>query len=467
MKALTISLIAIFMIACQSKQEEKTPLSNGEAIEIAKEAYIFGYPLVLMEYTARVATNIEKPTNHSKAPFNQLSNMRAFPDHTFTDVVKPNVDTYYSIAFFDLTDGPMRFDVPANDRYYLMPFLDAYSNVFAVPGTRTTGTGQQHLFLTGPNWQGSIPEGVTQIEAPTNLVWLVGRTQVNSETDGREVVYPFQDQLLIYPANADPTTYIAPVNTPNPEYDDIVPVEDVRKLPIDAYFNLMSELMEVNPPRERDSAMVKKMAAIGLVAGQPFDWDGLNEELQAELEKIPQEVHAAWAASAQKGNPELLKNGWIFLNKGMGEYGINYGFRAFIAYFGLGANLPDDAIYPSTMVDSEGNRLEGKNNYVLHFEADQLPPVKAFWSLTAYNERDFLVENDINRYSVGDRNPLKYNDDGSLDIYIQNTPPKGKPESNWLPSPKSGAMNLTLRLYWPDQSALDGQWAPPAVVKQL
>jgi len=147
----------------------------------------------------------------------------------------------------------------------------------------------------------------------------------------------------------------------------------------------------------------------------------------------------------------------------MGEYGTNYDFRAFIAYFGLGANLPEDAVYPSTVIDSDGNPLDGSVKYIIHFEKDDLPPVNAFWSLTAYDKRDLLVENPINRFAIGDRGNLTFNEDGSLDIYIQNLSPGVDKDSNWLPSPREGRLNLTLRLYWPEQEALDYSWQPPAV----
>lgn len=158
-------------------------------------------------------------------------------------------------------------------------------------------------------------------------------------------------------------------------------------------------------------------------------------------------------------------NGWLLMTKGMGNYGTNYEFRALIAFVGLGANLAADAVYPTASLDSDGNPIMGNNKYVLHFDKDQLPPVKAFWLLMAYNSKDFLVANPINRFALGDRDHLKYNKDGSLDIYIQNTNPGGDKTSNWLPSAKEGLTNLTLRLYWPEKSALEGAWLVPPIKK--
>ena len=458
-------LILISLSACQNQNSKMLDqnLTSEEFISIASKAYVYGYPLVLMEYTKRSITYIPEPNIKGNVPVNQLHHLRTFPDHTFTEVVKPNVDPYYSLAWMDLGTEPLVLSIPQTERYYLLPLLDAFTNVFSVPGTRTTGTEARDFLVTGPFWKGKIPEGLEQIASPTNMVWLLGRIQVNSPEDGKNMVWPIQDGMSLVPLSQFGKEYILPQGISNEENKDIIPVNDVRSLSISDFFNLMSSLMIDNPPYKRDSTLIQEMASIGIIAGEKFDMSIFESETQKELNLIPEKVEDTWLNMAEKGDSDLFKNGWLLVTKGMGKYGTNYDFRAFIAYFGLGANLPEDAVYPSTVVDSEGNPLDGSEKYIIHFEKNDLPPVNAFWSLTAYDKRDLLVENPINRYAVGDRDKLTFNEDGSLDIYIQNSSPGADRESNWLPSPMEGRLNLTLRLYWPKQEVLDRSWQTPTV----
>jgi len=363
----------------------------------------------------------------------------------------------------DLATEPLVLSVSQTERYYHLPLLDAYTNVFSVPGTRTTGTEAHDFLVTSPFWKGEIPEGMEQIASPTNMVWLIGRTQVNSPNDGQNIVWPFQDEMGLVPLSRFGKEYTPPQGISNEKNKDIVPVVDVSELSTSDFFNLLSSLMIDNPPYDRDSILLQEMASIGIIAGEKFDISIFQSETQKELNSIPDKAHDTWRNITEKGDTDLLKNGWFYITKGMGKYGTDYDFRALIAYFGLGANLPEDAVYPSTSFDSEGNPLEGSGKYIIHFEKDDLPPVNAFWSLTAYDKRDLLVENPINRFSIGDRSKLTVNEDGSLDIYIQNSSPGADRESNWLPSPREGRLNLTLRLYWPKQEVLDNSWQTPAV----
>ena len=473
MKKLTISslLIMLLMITAWGNPEkkgtsDKNTISDEKVIEIASKAYVFGYPIILMDYTKKISTNVEKPTS-VYAPVNQLGHFREFPDDKFTAVVKPNVDTYYSNAWYDLKAEPVVLTVPATDRYYLLPHYDAYSNVFFVPGPRTTGTGAHTFLLTGPFWNGEVPEGMTQVKAPTNTLWMIGRTQVNSAKDGATVVAGFQDGMQIDLLSKYGQEYEAPLGKVSEDYKKIVPVEDTRALSIEEYFNKLAQLMVENPPAKADAPLIKEMESIGIIAGKEFSTKGMSSELIEKLNAIPEQAHQNWidksTGKKDAGVPNI--NNWIFAREEMGFYGTNYEHRAFIAFIGLGANLAEDAVYPSTSVDSEGNSIDGKNKYVLHFDKEQVPPVNAFWSLTAYNSKDFLVSNPINRFALGDRDNLKYNENGSLDIYIQNTDPGGDKTSNWLPSTQEGLTNLTLRLYCPKESALDGTWVVPAVMK--
>lgn len=465
-------LIICLLPACQSEtttvqtsrgQEE---IPTAELLKIMGEAYVFGYPLVLMDLTQKVSTNIEKPHPlRPIAPVNQLGHFRTFPDHTMTAVVKPNVDTYYSIAWLDLKKEPQVLSIPATERYCLFPLLDAYSNVFASPGTRTTGTEAQEILIAGPNWEGEPPAGLTLIKAPTQMVWVLGRIQVNSPADGAASVKAIQDGMGLVPLSAyGQTDYVAPLGVVNSEQTNLIPVKAIRDLDINTYFNRMAALMVDNPPPAADSLMVKKMAKIGLIAGQPFDISTDNFILKMKLKKLPGFIHNKMEERRAKPDTSLLTNGWMVVNEGIGTYGIDYLRRAYIDFVGLGANIPEDAVYPICKADINGNSLVGSKNYQIHFDIHQLPPVHAFWSLTAYTADEFLVENELNRFALGDRDQLKYNEDGSLDLFIQARPPAEEELSNWLPIPKSGPFSLTMRLYWPKQMVLEGQWDIPFVM---
>lgn len=475
MKRLQISglfVLTLFVSACANTENETSDasaVSGDKVMEIAAKAYDFAYPMILMDYTRKISTNVEQANSDGYAPANQIGNFRQFPDDKFTAVVKPNVDTYYSNIWYDLKAEPVVLSVPATDRYYLLPHYDAYSNIFFVPGPRTTGTGAHVFLLTGPLWQGVVPKGMTQVKAPTNMVWVIGRTQVNSAEDGATVVAKFQDGLKIDLLSQYGKKYTVAKGVVTEEFKKIVPVDNTRSLSIEDYFTKLAQLMVGNPPAETDAAFVAEMKSIGIEAGKDFSLAQFSPQLQEKLNTIPEQGHQKWidmsTGKRDAGVGVGVVNNWIVAVDGMGSYGTNYDFRAFIAFIGLGANLAEDAVYPSTSMDSDGNSIDGENKYVLHFEKDQLPPVNAFWSLTAYNSRDFLIENSINRFALGDRDDLKFNKDGSLDLYIQNTDPKGDKTSNWLPSTQEGLTNLTLRLYWPKESVLDKSWIVPAVKK--
>lgn len=253
-----ILLLGFFLafISCREGQSEKSEsamsaLSDEEIVDIATRAYVYGYPLVLMDLTRKVSTNVETPgLDKNKAPINQLGHYREFPDHLLTEVVKPNVDTYYSNAWFDLSKGAFVLSVPETERYYLLPMLDAYTNVFVSPGTRTTGTKAQDFLITGPFWEGEVPEGLQHIKAPTNMVWLLGRIQVNSKKDGETVVRAIQDDLELVPLEYFGKDYTPPRGVVTEAHDRIVPVKDIEAMPIDSFFSELAALL-VKTPRLR------------------------------------------------------------------------------------------------------------------------------------------------------------------------------------------------------------------------
>jgi len=439
----------------------KQLVSADQAAEIAVEAYVFGYPLVLMDVTRQVMTAVPK-AGALKAPVNQFIHVREFPDPTFTEVVSPNADTLYSTAWLDLTKEPIILSVPdVGKRYYLMEMLDSWTNVFAAPGTRTTGNGRGDFAIVGPQWKGKLPADVKEIKSPTNMVWLLGRTQTNGKED-YAAVRSIQDQYKLTPLSAWGKDYKLPDNAPVAAGIDVKtpPVEQVAKMDAATFFARLNILMKDNPPANADVSAVNSVAAIGVAPGTPFDLKSLDPAVAKSVEGSVKAAQAKIAAEAGKPHGKKVY-GWDVMTN-LGRYGTDYLFRSVVALVGLGANLPEDALYPRATEDTDGQPLAGASSYVVHFPKEQLPPVNAFWSLTMYNSKQFFIQNPINRYSIGDRDKLKFNDDGSLTINIQHESPGKEKESNWLPAPKD-SFNVFMRLYWPKKEIVDGAWKMPGV----
>jgi hypothetical protein len=439
----------------------KQIVSADEASEIAVEAYVFGYPLVLMDVTRQAMTAVPKAEGR-KAPVNQFIHMREFPDYTMTDVVSPNADTLYSTAWLDLTKEPIILSLPdVGKRYYLMEMLDAWTNVFASPGSRATGNCRGDFAIVGPQWKGKAPADVKEIKSPTNMVWLIGRTQTNGKED-YAAVRAIQDQYKLTPLSAWGKDYRPPDNAPVAPGVDVKtpPVEQVAKMDAATFFARLNTLMKDNPPAAADASALNNFAAIGVAPGTPFDLKSLDPAVAKSVEGSVKAAQAKIAAEARKPHGKKV-NGWDVMTN-LGRYGTDYLFRSVVALVGLGANLPEDAIYPRATEDTDGRPLNGANSYLVHFPKGQLPPVNAFWSLTMYDSKQFFVQNPISRYAIGDRDKLKFNDDGSLTICIQHDSPGKEKESNWLPAPKD-SFNMFMRLYWPKKEIVDGVWKTPGV----
>lgn len=440
-------------------------LQIGEGLEefwIATDAYIYGYPLVTMEMTRRVMTNVAE-VKGTRGPMGHIIKLREYPDASFKDVTAPNADTLYTTSFFDVGKEPYVLSVPdMKGRYYLLPMLDGWTNVFQVPGKRTTGTGPQTYAITAPGWNGTLPEGVTRYESPTNIVWLLGRIYCTGTPEDYKAVHALQDEFKLAPLSAYGKDYTPPPGKVDPSIDMKTAVRDqVNRMDAVEYFTLLADLMKANPPSAADAPALKRFARIGLVAGQDFDAGKLRADFH---KRIPIVAFDRIMLQFKINSAVKNINGWAFTTK-TGIYGTDYLMRALITAIGLGANRPQDAVYPTSEKNAHGASYDGRKNYVVHFEKGQTPPVSGFWSITMYNEQFFFVENPINRYSISPRQDLKFNSDGSLDLYLQHESPGADKESNWLPAP-AGKFYLMLRMYWPnenDPSIIDGTWTiPPA-----
>ena len=425
-------------------------LSPQEASEIASDAYVYGYPLVTMEMTRRIMTNVAEPEGTS-APMGQLVRMQTYPTAQFRDVTAPNADTLYTTGWIDVGSEPWILSLPdAHDRYYLFPMLDAWTNVFQVPGKRTTGTSAKTFAITAPNWKGTLPDGVIQYKSPTNIVWLLGRIYCTGTPSDYATVHKMQSEISLTPLSQYGKNDTPATGKVDPKIDMKTPVrEQVNALNVNDYFNLLASLMKDNPPADADAPIIKRMARLGIVPGKPFAFDQLDESVQKAISNVPKTSFEKIMAHFKTAGKDV--NGWIFTTQ-TGLYGTEYLQRALITAIGLGANRPQDAVYPTSEVDAQGQPYDGKNKYVIHFPAGQTPPVEGFWSLTMYNAEYFFYDNELNRYTLSARNDLKKNADGSIDLYLQHEPPGPEKESNWLPAP-AGKFILMLRLYWPQEKA--------------
>jgi hypothetical protein len=430
-----------------------------DKIMLGAEAYLYGYPLVMMETTRIQSAKYIGPEN-------QLRMVRQFPNAHFKDVVRPNVDTLYTTAFISMKEGPWAFEMPANNkRYELMPFMDAWTNVFASPGTRTSGNQGGTYLLAGPEWNGQVPKGMTLLKSPTDMVWLIGRTQTNGTADFA-TVHELQNRLRLTKWPQPPDSLSASTDSKRdaqPSWQvrtepSLTPVAQMKALNTTEFFNRLMKLMVSNPPSPEDAPLLARLAQLEIKPGQAVHLSGSNA-LSFSLGRwiANQRVMKALNTKAQDGS-------WSYPPLNLGRYGTDYNTRAAVAMVGLGANLPEDAMYPNTVLDHQGQALNGKHRYRLHFAANALPPVKAFWSITAYGADEFLIDNPLQRFAIGDRDPLVFNADGSLDLWVQATPPSQKEAAaNWLPVQMGAPFLLNARLYWPEDKALNGQWKMPVV----
>jgi hypothetical protein len=436
-----------------------------EALSAATDAYIYGYPLVTMDVTRLRLTSFAEP-GPAGAPMGQFWKLRTYPPVDNHSVTAPNADTLYTTTWLDVSNEPWVFTVPEmGSRYFLMPMLDAWTDVFQVPGTRTTGGKAQKYAITGPGWSGTLPAGITEYKSPTGLVWILGRIYCTGTPQDYAAVHALQDKFSLVPLSSYGRPYTPPPGQVDPNLDTKTAVRDqVDALDINTYFSRLAELMKKNPPSADDAPMLAKMATIGLVPGHDFDSGKLGAFDKEAIRAVPK----AAQLKIMEHMKELgrLVNGWqVFTNAGV--YGTDYVNRALITAIGLGANRPQDAVYPTSTKDAAGKEYDGSHKYAMHIDKGQFPPVNGFWSLTMYDDKYFFVPNPLNRYTVSQRDKFVTNADGSVDLYLQAESPGKAKEANWLPAPNAKFIPM-FRLYWPKDtppSILDGSWNPPAITQ--
>jgi hypothetical protein len=435
-------------------------ITEQDAHDIGVDAYVYFYPLVLMDLTRKQLTNVDQ-REAGKGPMNLFVSVPAYPPADFKGVVRSNFDTLYSLAWLDLTEEPLVVSVPDTEgRYYLLPMLDMWSDVFASPGWRTTGTKLGNFLVTPPGWSGSLPAGFTRIAATTPYVWIIGRTKTDGPAD-YDAVHKIQDGYRVTSLSrwGSAPERLSVKNDPTVDMKT-PPMVQVDCMPAGAFFSYAAELLKLHPPHATDQPIIAQMERIGIEPGKSFDISKLDPAVQTVLAEVP--AAAQQLMKWKVPTVARVANNWSMNTDTMGVYGNYYLKRAIVAQLGLGANVPEDAIYPLNLGDEDGKPLDGSNRYTIHFEKGATPPVDAFWSITLYDADGFQVANALNRFAVSSWMPLKYNADGSLDIYFQSDSPGTENEANWLPAPKA-PFNLTMRLYSPKDDALTGKWNPPPV----
>ncbi|MFA6914946.1 MAG: DUF1254 domain-containing protein [Parachlamydiales bacterium] len=450
-----------------TKERIQTTLTADEIKSLAREVYLYAYPIVLMDITMKQVTNVPDANSiPMRAPVNQFAHFRKYPDASSKDVVRFNFDTLYSFAWLDVSKEPIVLSVPDTDgRYYLVPMLDMWTDVFAVPGTRTTSGKAGNFAIASPNWQGKLPDGVELIRAPTPVVWIMGRTQTNGPDD-YEQVHKVQNSYRLTSLSQwgkNPVQLAKSPTDPSIE-NNTPPLVQINKMTGVELLNRFAQLLKIHPSHGNDYPILFRMRLLGIQPGQEFDLAKLDPLTAQAINTAAKEAIADLQQVIAQGKLGEIINGWNYTLGGMGTYGTDYRMRAMVAMAGLGANLPEDAIYPNAFIDGDGNPTTGEHIYVLHFEKGKLPAANAFWSLTMYDKEGFQVPNPINRFAIGDRDKLTFNADGSLDINIQHESPGKNKESNWLPAPK-GPFQVMLRMYSPKPEVLRGELTIPPIKK--
>jgi Uncharacterized conserved protein len=454
MKKFLVIIIAAVLLVWSSACTKKT-MTEAEQWGLLSEAYRYTFPLVLMNLTMKSSTNTETADLAGHAPVNQLIHSQNLANADSKMVVTPNVDTIYTQAWLDLSDGPMIFVLPETDRFCMTQVLDAWTNTPAI-----LKSGSYLLALTG--YTGAVPEGVTLVEIPTSMAWLITRTLINDEDD-MENVRTIQNGMRLLPLNCYESSeeYIPPKGEYKEE-NNAVPINAILSMSPQQYFSAANKLMASNPSPDVDADVLARFAALNIGSGLTFDVSVLQGDIQTNWKQMLGEMKEIVVA---KGAEYQVKLGdWNYFGDPIGRFGTAYDYRAMIALGGLGANPTDVAIYAKTGVDVNQKALNGQNNYVLHFES--LPPIQegGFWSVTAYGSDDFLIANELNRYCINDRSAFVLNEDGSLDIQLSDTAPEK--QANWLPV-GTGDFHLFLRIYLPDTEAVKESWTAPSVTMVL
>jgi hypothetical protein len=447
---------------------------QAQAQALGQEAFEYGLPLMEWWRLAAGTTSVTVPDHLGDAPWNQFSHVDRIPDAKYHDIVAPNADTPYSMAHLDLRKEPILLHLGRVPRYHVFEFVDPWTNVFGYVGTRRTGDGPGTYAITAPGWTGRLPRGVKRLRSPQDRAWIIGRTLLEPRPGDMANVRRHQAGYKLIPLSGYLRRGLR-WTPPKPARRVTVPTRTATPSGL-PFFDALAKRLATVRLDAADRRKLARFADIGLTVGgtpsrtitDPAILAGLAAATKAEKDRLA----TAFRASAYRG--AVAGGGWYTADDDIGRYGTDYELRAIVALQGLGANTPEEAVYPIGIASADGALLSSDKTYVIRFPKGAQPPIdpKGFWSMTMYElvttdtegtQQPFFTENRLGRYSIGDHTPgLRPAADGSLTIQVQRDRP-AEGAANWLPAPASGPFRLMLRIYIPRRSVLDGTWKAPAI----
>jgi hypothetical protein len=451
-----------FLAGCASSSPSATPNKTGWIKDEVADSYVFGYPLVLMG----VARDAAVGTEPGQAPINTLRHAQALPPIGAANPTRPSLDTLDSTGWLDIGAEPVILSLPdSHGRYVDARVLDMWTNVVWSTSsqfeTRASGIKAQSIAFVSPEWKGDLPKNVKRVDVPTRNAWVSVRIQSNGTRD-LTAVRKLQRAIRAVPLSVyvgdTHAAQVAPPRSNSAETANAAattPAAQVAALDANGFFSRLADALPDNPPTPADPHALKILSDFGVTPGEPVNLPSATAVVNAGLSDGRERV-------ATPPTNVLSANGWNWFGDGVGNYGPDYALRAYAASTQPGIGTKDDEVRAVVSQDSDGHALNGANRYVIHFAPNELPPVRGFWSITAYTKDGALGESAPAHLAVGDRNGARRNRDGSLDVIVSSTRSKG---GNWLPAPRSD-LQLVLRLYAPKPQATDGSWQPPAVVRQ-
>ncbi|MEK2606063.1 DUF1254 domain-containing protein [Burkholderia arboris] len=459
--------MAALLAGCASQPDAIQRKTGWMRAEVA-DSYVYAYPLVLMDVAKEAATGGDG-AQPGQAPLNTLRHAQALPPVGAVNPPLPGVDTLDSTGWLDVTAEPVIVTLPdTRGRYWDARALDMWTNVLwsassVVPRGARGAVRSQTIAFAAKDWQGTLPKGVLRVDVPSANAWLDVRLQTSG---GRDLtnVKKLQRAIRVVPlsvytgAERGASVAVHAGSAPSEAVGGGTPAEQVAALDPKAFFARFAQALQDNPAPVDDAHALESLGDIGVTAGYPVLWTG--DRLTAATAGVA-EARARLAAAPSN---LLSANGWSWIGDTAGKYGQDYALRAYAAYTQFGAATRDDETLAVVRVDSDGHPLNGANRYVLRFAPGALPPARAFWTLTPYTTNGALPDVGSARRSLGDRDRLRRNHDGSIDIVVSASP-GGAHAGNWLPAPRTD-FALALRLYAPKPQASDGSWMPPVVVRK-
>jgi len=429
-------------------------MSNFDQAEVAAEAYIYLYPIVVMEITRqKYAAKTQSPHDA-----NLLSHSRTLANDKWRSVARTNIDTLASGVWLDLSKTSATMTIAKSQlRFYMYQFLDMWTDTYAVVGSRTVGNEMVRLRIAHCADTAVKSDDVDfLIKSPTPTTWIIGRTYPNGDTDLADA-HQHQDGVII---KYDQPDQVRDINQQITFAANVPPVEQATKLTGAEFFELASRLVAQQGVHLTDGSMSLQLRSLGFKVGELYKYENQPALVKVAINQAPK--RAATALKSVSNSYRQTGSGWSIALDNIGTYANNYLTRAIIAKYGLAANPPEDSVYASFAPLDERLELDGENKYQIHFEKDQIPPAKFFWSLTVYDRDGFMIPNELRRFGIRSCDNLQYGSDGSLDIYLSPIKTDRFRESNWIPTVK-GVVTATIRLYGPSNHVLTGNWEPPAI----